>query len=304
MKRALLFLLAPALAQAWDSAGHMLVDQIAWEACSPKTRDAVTALVAGLDNRYNDKQPYHFVTAGCWMDDLRSLPKKDYEWSKWHYVDIAKSDDGSLFKLPEPPHIVWAIGENLKALRDASAPLEDQAKAVAQLMHWVGDIHQPMHATTWQDDRGGNGYLITGVTFTDLMPGMIGNLHTYWDKAFRFAVVDGKIAEQWYGPLTRDRPAKPGGGVIGVEAARLLARFPKDTLDELKKPADAEAWARESHLLGCTKAYPPGEHTTDTEVRKLEPDFIAANYEIAGRRVVVAGYRLAALLEELLGGKK
>lgn len=305
MKRTFLaaaIVLAPALVQAWDGAGHMLVGQIAWEACSPKTREAVSALVAGLDNRFNDAQPYHFVTAGCWMDDMRSMPRKDYLWSKWHYMDSQKSADGSLFKVPEPPHLVWAVGENLKTIRDPNAPQEDRAKAVGQLMHWIGDIHQPLHTTTW-DDRGGNGYLITGVTFTDLMPGMVSNLHTYWDKAFRFAVVDGKIAEQWYGPLVRDRPARPGGGVIGAEAQKLMARFPKEKLDELKKPADAEAWARENHLLGCTKAYPPGEHTTDTEVRKLEPEFVASCYEISGRRVVIAGHRLAALLDDLFGAK-
>ena len=70
----------PAVAGAWDPAGHMLVGQIAWELSPPHVRARVNELVATLDNRFNDARPYHFVTVGCWMDDLRSLPRKEYPW--------------------------------------------------------------------------------------------------------------------------------------------------------------------------------------------------------------------------------
>ena len=78
-----------------------------------------------------------------------------------------------------------------------------------------------------------------------------------------------------------------------------MARFPKNSLPELATKSDAEAWARESHILGCTKAYPQGEHPRDTAVHKLTPDFIHQSNAIAGRRVVLAGHRLAAILAEL-----
>lgn len=297
-KYALALALFTSNALAWDPAGHMLVGQIAWELSTPRTRAAVTELVAMLDNKFNNGEPYNFVTAGCWMDDLRSLPKKEYEWSSWHYVDIAKTDDGKDFKLPEPPHVVWAIGENLKTLRDKTAAKEERAKALGQIIHWIGDVHQPLHATTW-DDRGGNGYLIMGVPFTDLWPGTKANLHSYWDKAFRFDLHDQTIVEQWQCPKPDARPKAPGEGVIADEARKLMARFPKNTLPELAFKSDAEAWAKESHILGCTKAYPAGQHPRDTAVHKLTPDFIHTSNAVAGRRVVLAGYRLASLLGEL-----
>jgi hypothetical protein len=285
---------------AWDAAGHMLVDQIAWEASTPEVREKVNDLVAGLDNRFNDSNPYNFTTIGCWMDDLRSLPRKDYIWSKWHYVDAPKTDDGSAFKLPEPPHVVWAIEENLKTLRDPNAPKDQRATAIAQLMHWVGDIHQPLHATTW-DDRGGNGYAIMGPRFSDLFPGMSANLHTYWDKAFRFDGRGEEIVEVWQNPSVAERPKTSTEGVIWEQAKRLMETYPVGELQELKQPMTAETWARESHVLGCTKAYPPGDHPRDIEVRKLTPEWIAATRPIAERRVVVAGYRLAALLRDIFG---
>ena len=297
-KYAMALALFTSTALAWDPAGHMLVGQIAWELSSPKTRAAVTELVATLDNKFNEAQPYNFVTAGCWMDDLRSLPKKQYLWSKWHYVDIAKDDDGKNFELPEPPHVVWAIGENLKVLRDKDAQKDERAKALGQIIHWIGDVHQPLHATTW-DDHGGNGYLIMGVPFTDLWPGTKANLHSFWDKAFRFDLDVRLVVEQWQCPKTDARPKAPGEGVIADEAKKLMARFPKNSLPELATKSDAEAWAKESHILGCTKAYPPGEHPRDTAVHKLSPTFIQECNTIAGRRVVLAGHRLAALLGEL-----
>lgn len=299
MKKHLIIAFAlTATARAWDPAGHMLVGQVAWEFMTPVARAKAAELVGLLDGKFNGGQPYNFVTAGCWMDDLRSLPKKEYPWSKWHYVDGEKTADGSAFKLPEPPHVVWAIGENIATLKDSSATKEKRGEALGQLVHWVGDIHQPMHATTWNNDRGGNGYLIYGVTFTDLVPGQSSNLHTYWDKAFRFDAADGKIVEAWKTPAAR--PTTLGEGIIAERAKQLLAAIPASALDELNLPQDAEAWAKESHIIGCTKAYPPGEHPTDIEVRKLEPEWVQGSRKIAERRIVIAGHRLATMLNELL----
>jgi len=73
-------------AWAWDPTGHMLVDQIAWTQTKPAARERVTALVAKIDNRFNENRPYNFTTAGCWMDDMRATP--DYAYSLWHYVDM------------------------------------------------------------------------------------------------------------------------------------------------------------------------------------------------------------------------
>ena len=303
MKKSLIaILLTAATAHAWDAGGHMLVGQIAWELSSPRVRSAVDEMVAPLDNRFNDGKPYHFTTVACWMDDLRSLPKKEYPWSTWHYVDSEKTEDGKNFKVPEGQNVVWAIGENLKTLRDKQAPADERAKALGMLFHWVGDIHQPLHTTTW-NDRGGNGYLISGVHFSDLMPGQIANLHTYWDKAFRFDVREGMVAELWAGPKVGARP-KPGEGIIAEEARALMQRFPRTGLTELAQPASAEAWARESHLIGCKSAYPPGPHPGNTGAPKLTPEFAHAAYDISGRRIVIAGHRMAALLAEIFDAKK
>jgi hypothetical protein len=304
MKKYLLLLaLITANARAWDAGGHMLVGQVAWELCSPETRRAVDEMVATLDSGYNAGQPYNFVTVSCWMDDLRAMPRKDYLWSAWHYVDGEKTDDGKAFKLPEPPHVVWAIEEALKTLRNKQSPADARAKAVGMLFHWIGDIHQPLHTTTW-NDRGGNGYLISGVHFSDLLPGMAANLHTFWDKSFRFDVREGMVVDLWAVPKPGERPKTGTAGIIAEEAKELMTRFPRAALTELAQPGNAEAWARESHFIGCKSGFPPGPHPDNTEAPKLTPEFAHAAYDIAGRRVVVAGYRLAAVLNGLFDTKK
>ena len=93
-----------------------------------------------------------------------------------------------------------------------------------------------------------------------------------------------------------ERPKAPGEGIIAEEALLLMKRFPRESLTELAQRGGATEWARESHVLGCTRAYPPGPHTGNTEVRKLEAEFAHGTYDIACRRIVVAGHRLAETL--------
>ena len=290
-------LLLSAKAIAWDPAGHMLVDQIAWTQMKPAARARVEELAAKLENTYNQGQPYNFVTAGAWMDDMRS--KKGYAWSKWHYMNLDWTADGAAFALPEPPHVVWAIGESLKTLKAAETAPDKAAEALAMVMHLVGDVHQPMHATD-RADRGGNGVIIMGVPFTDLWPGTKPNLHAFWDKAFRFDNADGKIAEQWQCPHTANRPKGALEGVIAEQAAKIMAKYPAASLTAGIAQMEPVAWARESHRLGCLSGYPSDFTPSDHHVVELTGDFAAKARAIAERQLALAGYRLAKLLNETL----
>jgi hypothetical protein len=294
---AAILLTLAASAHAWDLAGHMLVGEIAWRSSSPAVREKVAALVSQLDTTFSGGQRYNFVTAQAWLDDMRGQGR-NYQWGPLHYVDLPKTDDGSAFALPAPPHVVSAIEDSLKKLRDPLTPVEKRALPLAILMHCVGDIHQPLHACTW-DDMGGNRYLVGGVAFADLYKGGRGNLHAFWDEAYRVVARDGKIVESFVTPPITSRPGPGQAGVIGDAAQQIMAAFPRESLAKEIAVQNPEAWARESHVLGCTKGFPPGPHPTDHEVRTLDPAFGTASQKIAARRVALAGYRLAALLKDL-----
>ncbi len=298
MKRCITALLAlAATAHAWDLAGHMIVGEIAWQASTPAVREKVGELVRGLDTTFSGGQAYNFITANAWLDDMRAQGRK-YEWGKWHYVDIAKTADGSAFALPDPPHVVWAIEDSLKILRDSQTPAAKRSEALGILMHCVGDLHQPLHACTW-DDRGGNGYLVGGVAFSDLYKGGRGNLHAFWDEAYRVEVRGGKIVESFITPPITSRPEPGKAGVTTAAAKQIMAEFSAEALATEIFVQEPVAWARESHVLGCTKAYPSGPHPGDQEVRTLPPEFASGARKIAERRVALAGYRLARLLAGL-----
>ncbi len=290
-------LLAMALpAHGWDPAGHMLIGEIAWQKSSPTVREKVEQAVASLDHQYNEGRAYNFVTAGCWMDDMRSGPK--YPWSPLHYISIPYTPTGSAFVEPPPPHILSAMDESLAVLKNPETSAADRAQALAMLIHYVGDVHQPLHTTEW-NDRGGNGYLIAGVPFSDLMKKQLSNLHTYWDKAFRFDGKDGAIVETFAAPETAARPAPSGEGVIHDEALKIMQEFPPESLPQFHE-RNPRIWARESHLIGCIFAYPARPHPGNAEVVKLDSDFVHKALPIARERVALAGYRLAELLEQLL----
>lgn len=300
MLRAAASLLALAVsAHAWDLAGHMIVGEIAWQASTPAVRAKVEELVRGLDTTFSGGQAYNFVTANAWLDDMRGQGRA-YQWGKWHYMDNEKTDDGAAFTVPEPPHVVWAIDESLKTLRDAQAPAAKRSEALGILMHCVGDVHQPLHATTW-NDRGGNGYLVGGVSFSDLYKGGRGNLHAFWDEAYRVEARDGKIVERFVSPPITSRPEPGKEGDVASAAKQIMTDYPAEALNAEAAVLDPVAWAKESHVIGCTKAFPPGPHPGNHEVRTLEPAFAAPSQKIAARRIALAGYRLARVLDSVFG---
>jgi hypothetical protein len=292
--------LTAAPARAWDAAGHMLVGQIAWEQMTPAVRARAAELVKPLDARFNNNQPYNFITSGAWMDDMRALGR-DYQWSKLHYVTIAWTPTGLPAEIPAAPNVVSGIEDSMRVLRDAKSTTAQQTEALGLIVHFLGDIHQPLHTTDRNNDRGGNAVLISGVPFSDLMQKQGKNLHTFWDKAFRFDGQGPAIVEAWIPPGISRRPSAPGEGIIAEQARKIVARFPREKLPELATATDAAAWAKESHVVGCLKAYPAGAPSGDEmEIRVLTPEFAKASAEIANRRIALAGYRLGDLLNKVL----
>jgi hypothetical protein len=285
-------------AWAWDATGHMLVSEIAWQNTKPEARAKVTELVSKLDNRFNAHNTYNFVTAACWMDDIRA-DRATNVWSAWHYVDIEHTEAADPAIVPPPPNVIWAIEQNLQTLRDEKATEDQQRLAMAMLLHFVGDIHQPLHCTDW-DDKGGNTYHIDGVPMSDLRAGEKPNLHGYWDRAFRFTETDGKAVELYQGiKLPEQRPAEPDQGLIKTEADKIIAAYPRSGLFQMEKTTTPLDWAHESYVWSCAFTYPLAPHPDATQVVPLSPEYIGRAHAICCERIALAGYRLADLLNSL-----
>jgi len=270
-----------AASQAWDESGHLLIGEIAARKLRPEAVQKIESLLPLLDPRFNEGRPYNLVTAGLWLDDQRGRGKKANPWSRWHYIDVPCA--GNSFVEPPPPHALWALDQATDVLRSKNAEPKARAEALAQIIHIVGDIHQPMHTAT-RNDRGGN-----DVPLAPLIPPNPGpsNLHAFWDAACRYDAKQGQITELC--PRLRrfdsvDAPGIATGETPAVPASQHPWR----------------QWARETHTIACENGWPK-EAGNKSGPLQLTPAFVHASHEIALQQAAKAGTRLAALLNELLG---
>ncbi len=155
---ALLILTAPP-ANAWGCKGHQTVALIAEKHLTPEARQLVQQILG--DNPMDPKLRRWcgnattdlMVDASTWPDDVRNERRN----GPWHYVDIPRGKhQGELDGYCGPEGCVTrAIEEQRAILKDKSADSLKRAEAIRYLVHFVGDLHQPLHAIT-NADNGGN----------------------------------------------------------------------------------------------------------------------------------------------------
>jgi len=284
---------------AWDDGGHMLVALIAHSQLRPEVRKQADELLTHLVNADAPTQKYSFATAACWMDDVRRVVGKE-GLRNLHFINrTCEGHD------PQAPHALSALKEFEAKLTDKNAAATERAEALACLMHVVGDIHQPLHAI--DRDRGGNDFPVSGVPelwlnlaengqpVTETNPGKYQRLHAFWDFAYRYDVPPAARPEikLMYGAGNSANP-----NVKRLEAeAKSLMRFLPDN-NALLAETDAGKWVAESNALACNFAFetPRGATPSHEYVKR-------ANLE-ASRRVVLAGYRLGALLNRVFGAAR
>lgn len=180
------FATAPTL-RAWGCKGHQTVALIAEKHLTPEALKLVNSLLAEnpVDpklKRYCGEARDAMADAATWPDDVRN----DRKNGPWHYIDIPRGAKHG----PIAEHcgtegcVTRAIAEQLAILEDKKAEPAKRADAVRYLIHFVGDLHQPLHATS-NADEGGNcvpvNYLrreaqAHGHSFSP-------NLHSLWDTA-------------------------------------------------------------------------------------------------------------------------
>ncbi len=149
----------PTAAQAWGCKGHQTVALIAEKHLTPETRQWVEKLLSEnpIDpklNRYcGGAMRDAMADSATWADDVRGERKN----GPWHYIDIPRG----LKRGPIEPFcgaagcVTKALSEQLAILKDKNADATKRADALRYVIHFVGDLHQPLHTTT-NADEGGN----------------------------------------------------------------------------------------------------------------------------------------------------
>ncbi|MGO4222955.1 S1/P1 nuclease [Lysobacter sp. TAF61] len=257
--------LFPAPASAWGRLGHRLVADLAWDDLTPATRAAVAQLLAG------EPEPT-LAGIASWADELRDHdPELGKRTSKWHYVNMA--EDGCVYQ-PERhcrngDCVIEAIRVQAGILADRKRPQAERLQALKFVVHFVGDVHQPLHAG-YGHDKGGNDFQLNLDQATPTGGGS--NLHSLWDSGMLKAT-------------GLDEPAY----------LQRLRAMPAATLAPGKAlPPQSVAWAEAS----CAIVRRPGFYPANA---KLGPDYLQAWRPVAEAQLRLAGAELAVTLNAALG---
>jgi hypothetical protein len=267
---------APAL--AWGSYGHRTTAAIAMANVRPETASRIRALIAVSKQLGTPTCPVHSLAdAATWPDCIRAERWRWAYTAPWHFQteNVCKAYDPKS-DCANGNCVSAQIERNLRLLEDRTLPAPQRLEALAFLVHFVGDIHMPLHSGD-AADAGGNA--VKGSY--GIAPGT--NLHSIWD---------GALAER----------------AISSATPPLVRRYPmaeRATMDT-GTPAD---WGRESWTLAKTVIYPrlmrgadpcaPG--AAKATALAWSEDDVAASLPIVRERVVQAGLRIARLLDEALG---
>ncbi len=246
--------------------------------------------------------------ASTWADDIRILRP---ETAPWHYIDIlhgaGRREVSKFCALPESC-VTQAIREQLAVLGNSGHAQEMDARKKAEalrfLIHFVGDLHQPLHGTT-NNDQGGN---CVPVAYFDTLPQLMNperesytpNLHGVWDTGILAKISTGKTA--------------------GQVAAELSQTFRSEIVRWKQGEADVDGWAWESYQAAVETAYgklpvdipfefpqfvkscADASHVAQRRL-KLNIHLAQAYQDVAApvikQRLAMAGARLALLLNQL-----
>lgn len=282
-------LLAPP-ARAWGDEGHEIIASIAWWHLGPTARARVEAVLAA---DHDDLTGADFVArstwADRWRDSDRHASRERYEATRrWHFADV-EIEGGSLDAAcgghaPLPVGVAASAGPAAACVvdkveqfaaewRSPSTPAPERALALKYLIHFVGDLHQPLHLADHHDAGGNEVALLQGER------GAAANLHAYWDTAL----------------------------------VRRLGRRPlrvAQSLDEAITPARLQAWSRggprdwalESFALARDVAYDWRGAIREPEASghvalRLDGDYDARALRVVREQLSKAGIRLALLLD-------
>jgi hypothetical protein len=251
-------------AYAWGSEGHSIVAEIAQRRLTPAAAAKVRDILGGNIS---------LASIAAWADDVRGPRPHTYNW---HFTDIPLSETNYVpardcADSQKGDCAINAITRSKGKLADNGASAADRKEALMFLVHFVGDLHQPLH--TVKDYKGGNGLRVS--FFVDPLKKKLEktNLHVVWDT-----YVIRATAYDWGSYVT----LLEINWLPGKDAVSLSGGSPID-------------WALQAHQAAIDVAF---EGISMDE--ELGEDYLLAARPIVDQQLALAGLRLARLINEAL----
>lgn len=253
---------------AWGPKGHAIVADIAASRLTPAAQQNLRLLL-GDDS---------LASIASWADTVRKEHDESYDW---HFVDIPKdaqgfSEERDCFR-PQDKHkdaltdhhncVVDRIEIFKKVLGDEKASRSDRLEALKWLVHFVGDLHQPLHAIDVA--HGGNDIKLP--VFGSAKCGDYDcNLHWTWDTLL---LEHTGYAEDEY-------------------VSRLNTLIAQKHLEQQAGGTPVD-WANESHVQA--------RGIVDPRPASVDEAYYQAHIDLVNEKLALAGLRLATLLNDALG---
>ena len=270
-------------AWAWGNQGHEIISIIAADNLSPAARDHV-AKILGTPSDVNSLEK---AMAAASIRPDTEFREEDRSTAPWHFIDICLQDRRSDLpaRCPGGACVTAKIDEYAKRLKEGDCDKWGGDGDLAFLIHFVGDVHQPLHAAT-DADRGGNCIAVESHPHAR-------NLHAAWDTAVVYRLEDS---------VDSGSPTTTAHKLEQIYAAQKGA--------DSWKPGEAEDIAWESNQLARSEIYkalnipiepcqPDVDSCTNAPRGSLDLDnayMSKAAHTIAGQQLAKAGFRLASLL--------
>jgi hypothetical protein len=147
----------------WGRMGHHVIGEIAQKHLTPKAQKEINGLLDG----------FSLASVSNYADEIKSNPKYK-AFQPWHYINLPINIPYVRSKRNSKGDVVMAIKKCTIKVKDPDEPKSVRAFYLKLLVHFIGDLHQPMHVGR-QEDRGGNNIQL-------LWLGRTSNLHRLWDS--------------------------------------------------------------------------------------------------------------------------
>ena len=147
----------------WGSTGHRVIAEVATNYLTDNARFKINKILDGET----------LVNASTFADDIKSDSRYD-KYYDWHFLNMELDDEYEEIIPSDKGDVYLAINQCIDIIESDSASDSDKSFYLKLLVHFVGDLHQPLHIGRYED-RGANRIYVKWF-------GRNSNLHRVWDS--------------------------------------------------------------------------------------------------------------------------
>ena len=234
----------------WGKTGHRVVGQVAEDHLSKKAKRAIKKILDGES----------LALVSTYGDEIKS-DRRYWSFGPWHYVNFSFDKKYGEEAPNKAGDLIIGINKCISVLKDKNTSKKDKAFYLRMLVHFIGDLHQPLHVGRGED-RGGNDIQVQWF-------GNGSNLHRVWDSD----MIDNF-------------------GMSYTELSSNLPELSKETKKAIEQGSILD-WVYESQSL-AKKVYTSAKSGDELRYRYMYDHFSTVKIQLNK-----GGIRLAKILEDI-----